>query len=73
MPTKAQLELEVEQWKNMYLKETSRRILAEDKIHFLTNLPPVAQFNAMAEAMAKMAHALRKTIELEKTGKVSNF
>ena len=71
--TKAMLDAELEQWKRMHSQEQNRRLTAEDKVIFFEKYSNQGIQATMAESMAKISHALRKALEVEKTGKPSPF
>lgn len=75
MPRKtiASLEAEVEQWKTMYFKELDKRDLADKKVAFLEKHSDSGILGTMAESLAKMAHAMGKVVEVDRTNNTSPF
>ena len=71
--TKADLEQELENLLKLYNQQLDRNFTLKDQIEFLKRYSAAGHMHHLTEAMAKISHALRKTLELEKTGKTSSF
>ena len=73
MPTKAQLQESLEAYKTMYNNELYRNMVLTEQITFLKDLPQHQTLATLSESLAKMGHALRKALEVEKTGRTTGF
>jgi len=71
--TKAILEEELEWWKDTCKREVAHKNLLQKQIEFFEKYSNQGIQASLCESMAKISHALRKTIEIEKTGKPSPF